>query len=147
MTSFFSQPAYIISLFSPEVGLDPRGQVRPLERRLASRHLLCVASHLLPGEGNVFGSNRSTQQARGLKKRQGEEAGMWFWRQINTLNCARNKLKRLSGETRMPSAKRENQRKIHLKRNLLLPLAARAQWQSYFLWSPFHCGFLHYFKH
>lgn len=81
-----------------------------------------------------------------LRKGQGEEADMWFWRQINTISCARNELKRLSGKTMIPSAKRENQRKIHFKRNLLLPLAARAR-QSYSLWSPFHCGFLHPFKH
>lgn len=46
---------------------------------------------------------------------------MWFWRHINTISCARNKLKRLNGKTPISSAKRENQRKIHFNRSLLLP--------------------------
>lgn len=79
-----------------------------------------LSANWLPGEENVFGSNSSTQQARDLKKRQ-EEADMWFWRQINTISCARNKLKRLNGKTPISSAKRENQRKIHFNRSLLLP--------------------------
>ena len=82
-----------------------------------------------------------------LRKGKGEEAGMWFWRQINTISYARNKLKRLSGKADSFCQERKTKGKFILKETFYFPLAARAPWQSYFLWSPFHYGLFHPFKH
>lgn len=57
---------------SPEVGLDARSQVSPLERHNWPPNIYSVLSaNWFPGEENIFGSNCSREQARDLKKRQG----------------------------------------------------------------------------
>lgn len=108
------------------MGLDARGQVRPLERQLASQPPNIYSANCSQVRGTFLAVTVVHSRQETLRKGKGEEAGMWFWRQINTISYARNKLKRLSGKTMIPSAKRENQRKIHFKRNLFLPLGSQS---------------------